>query len=204
VNTVLIAKELITMARPREFLSDQVIDAAMEEFWQHGYTATSSQNLVDATGLGRGSLYNAFNNKHGLYEQALQRYLQHTQRNVALLEQPGQVKPLIRQLLMDIVDEELHDSRKRGCLAANATLEPSGRDKTVIKLIRQNFLLLEQALERVVVRGQASGEIGADKNARAVASFVLNTIQGIRVLGKVTQKQETRLTDIVETMMLIF
>ena len=44
------------MARPREFDEDAVLDAVMDTFWHYGYEATSAQDLVQATGLGRGSL----------------------------------------------------------------------------------------------------------------------------------------------------
>jgi len=59
------------MGRPREFDEERVLDAVMETFWCQGYEGTSTQDLVDATGLGRGSLYAAYANKDGLFEQAL-------------------------------------------------------------------------------------------------------------------------------------
>lgn len=57
--------------RTKDFEPDDVADAAMQVFWRRGYAATSVQDLVDGTGLGRGSLYNAFGSKQGLYEAAL-------------------------------------------------------------------------------------------------------------------------------------
>lgn len=56
--------------RPREFKDNAVIDAAMEVFWDNGYESCSTEALCNKTGLGRGSLYNAFGSKHELYEQA--------------------------------------------------------------------------------------------------------------------------------------
>ncbi|UUZ97577.1 TetR/AcrR family transcriptional regulator [Paenibacillus sp. P25] len=32
----------------------------MEVFWEHGFEASSTERLCERTGLGRGSLYNAF------------------------------------------------------------------------------------------------------------------------------------------------
>ncbi len=63
------------MARPREFDRDQVVDRAVEVFWRQGFEATSIQDLVEATGLNRGSLYNTFGDKAGLFEAALERYM---------------------------------------------------------------------------------------------------------------------------------
>ena len=185
------------MARPREFDSDQVVAAAMKVFWQRGYAGTSAQDLVEGTGLGRGSLYGAFGSKHGLYERALKRYHEHTAGNVALLAEPGPVKDLIRRLLLSVVDNELKD--RLGCMTANATLELAGKDEVVTKLVKLNFDRLEGALDGAIRRAQGDGEISADKSARALARFIVNTIQGLRVLGKATAKSDRqRLIDIVD------
>ena len=63
------------MARPREFDMDQALDAAMSTFWAQGYEATSMTDLVEATGLQKGSLYKAFDDKHDLFMKSLSRYL---------------------------------------------------------------------------------------------------------------------------------
>lgn len=150
--------------RTKAFNHDEIVDAAMQVFWQLGYSATSIQDLVDATGLSRSSLYNAFENKHGLYAQALRRYHELTARNITLLQEPGPVKELVRRLLMRIVNDELDGSAQRGCLAANAALELAGPDDSITELLAGNFLRLEKALEQALLRGQAEGEIASQKN----------------------------------------
>ena len=62
------------MARPRKFVEDQVIEAARDQFWARGYAGTSLDDLVAATGLGRGSLYGAFGDKHVIFMRALDEY----------------------------------------------------------------------------------------------------------------------------------
>lgn len=47
----------------------------MLAFWKSGYNATSIQELEQATGLKRTSIYNAFGDKRQLFRRALQRYL---------------------------------------------------------------------------------------------------------------------------------
>lgn len=63
------------MARPRNFIEDDVIDRAAVVFGRLGYTACSIDDLVEATGLQRGSLYKAFGSKRGLFEKVLQKTL---------------------------------------------------------------------------------------------------------------------------------
>ena len=91
------------MARPREFDEDAVLDAVMDTFWHYGYEATSAQDLVQATGLGRGSLYAAYTSKDGLFEQAMLRYNQRSRENVDLLRGPGPVLDCLRTLLVGVV-----------------------------------------------------------------------------------------------------
>ena len=62
------------MARPREFDEDRVKEALTRVFWEKGYEATTMQDLVDATGLLKGSLYGAFGDKQALYMIALAHY----------------------------------------------------------------------------------------------------------------------------------
>ncbi|MFT4049606.1 MAG: helix-turn-helix domain-containing protein [Solirubrobacterales bacterium] len=61
------------MARPREFDESLAIDAAAAVFRRNGYTATSIDQLVQATGVHRGSLYSTFGSKRGLFLRALER-----------------------------------------------------------------------------------------------------------------------------------
>ena len=63
------------MPRPRKFDESDVIAAARDEFWTRGYAATSVDDLTAATGLGKGSLYGAFGDKHGLFMRALDDYI---------------------------------------------------------------------------------------------------------------------------------
>lgn len=186
--------------RTKAFNHDEIVDAAMQVFWQLGYSATSIQDLVDATGLSRSSLYNAFENKHGLYTQALRRYHELTARNITLLQEPGPVKELVRRLLMRIVNDELDGSAQRGCLAANAALELAGPDDRITELLAGNFLRLEKALEQALLRGQAEGEIASQKTPRALARFIVNTIQGLRVLskGSARHQRRQRLLDVLD------
>lgn len=186
--------------RKKEFEPDDIADAAMKVFWQRGYAATSVQDLVNGTGLSRSSLYSTFENKQALYQEALRRYASITTDNVELLSSQQPAKVLIRELLERIAEDELHDPQRRGCLVANATLELAGHDEAVAQLVAHNLQRLQKALEKLIQRAQKSGELVADKNPRALARFVVNTMQGMRVMGKgcaAAQRRQT-LQDVIE------
>lgn len=178
--------------RTKEFDQDEVADAAMDVFWRKGYAATSVQDLVEETGLSRSSLYSTFKNKEELYQQALYRYQLKTKSNIDLLSSTGSVKTLISQLLSQIIEDELADSQHRGCLIANASLELAGHDEKTAESVRYNFERLQLALEKLILKGQQSGEIIIQSSPQALAIFFVNTIQGMRVLSKGCSAQNRR------------
>jgi AcrR family transcriptional regulator len=59
------------MGRNRSFDEADVITRASAAFLRSGYEGTSVEELVEATGLHRGSLYQAFGSKRGLYVACL-------------------------------------------------------------------------------------------------------------------------------------
>ncbi|WP_370679790.1 TetR/AcrR family transcriptional regulator [Comamonas sp. GB3 AK4-5] len=178
--------------RAKEFEPDEIADAAMQVFWQRGYAATSVQDLVQGTGLSRSSLYSTFESKQGLYQKALQRYAAVTTSNVELLSGPGLPQALIRQLLEQVAQSECSDPQRRGCLVANASLELGAHDPAVATLVSQNFQRLQKALEKLIQRGQQAGDIRSTQSPRALARFLVNTMQGMRVLGKGSPASQRR------------
>ena len=62
------------IGRKRQFDEDTVLERATEVFWRRGFAATSVDDLVHATGLGRGSLYGAFGNKEALFIRVVDHY----------------------------------------------------------------------------------------------------------------------------------
>ena len=60
--------------RPKQFDDNEVLALAMAVFWRKGYDATLLEDLVDAMGIPRQSLYRTFTDKHTLFLRALDYY----------------------------------------------------------------------------------------------------------------------------------
>lgn len=158
----------------------------MELFWSKGYEATTTQDLCEQTGLGRGSLYNAFGSKHQLYTEALQRYAETGfAAQMEILAGQGSARERLQALMHQVIEDDLADPEHRGCLAINAAVEAAGRDEAVQETVRGQFLRLEGALREIITQGQESGEFTADTSSSAAARSLLATYYGLRVLGKV-------------------
>jgi TetR/AcrR family transcriptional repressor of nem operon len=173
------------MARTREFDLDAAVEAAMRVFWRRGYAATSIQHLVEATGVGRGSLYAAFGSKDGLYEAALTRYAEATAAaNSDRLERVAPARDVLRGLLVGIVDDTVQDPDRRGCLISNTAVERLPHDAVAGRVVGQSLDRLAESIRAVLRRARGDGDLPPDADLTAQTDLVLTTVQGIRVLGK--------------------
>lgn len=173
------------MARPREFDENDVLDKAMEVFWQKGYEATSIQDLLAAMGISRGSLYDSFGDKHTLFLAVLERYQQRSHaRFLQTLSRPGSVKEAITHMFNYVVAEAVADAKRRGCLLTNSTVELSPHDMAVADMMNLNCRWVQDVLYEALQRGQTQGEISPEANIEALAQFLFNSLQGLRVVSK--------------------
>ncbi|MFP8943026.1 TetR/AcrR family transcriptional regulator [Streptomyces fenghuangensis] len=177
------------MARPRTFDEERALDAAMRTFWEKGYEATSTQDLCEATGLGRSSVYNTFRSKHDLFERALARYIDTmTSAQVAILENPGRTAAdRVRDLLARIVENETEyrtEGRSMGCLTVNTTVELAARDARVAGILERHTARRLAALQAAVEAGRRDGSITSARTPEALARFVDAAIGGMRVSGQ--------------------
>lgn len=78
-----------TLARPRLFNRETVLDRAIPLFWRNGYAATNMRQLEQATGVNKSGLYTEFENKEDLFVEALRRYLAQGTALELLRVEPG-------------------------------------------------------------------------------------------------------------------
>ncbi len=173
------------MPRPRQFDRTRVIEAAIDVFWEHGYTQTSVCELVRATGLKPGSLYGAFGSKKGLFLEVLDTY---EQRFIKRLRAAGRHESGALAGFIDLLDELIDDAvlgrDRRGCLAVNAMLEMAGHDADIeAKIVRHNAGT-RAAIADLVRQAQAEDDIDARRDPDDLAAFILNSVWGLRVMCK--------------------
>lgn len=179
------------MARPRTFDEAAVLDAAASEFRVYGYDDTSTEQLCEAAGVRRSSLYNAFESKNHLYERALERYIETTgsAHESVLTDTRLSGADRLDALLELIIDEEraaTTEDHAAGCMVVGARMTPGLGARSV-----RVQTLLDQALERqltllsdVVRLGRLDGSVKADLVATDAARAVVTLISGLRVLSQ--------------------
>lgn len=189
------------MARPRAFDREDVLERALDTFWCQGYEATSMQDLVDAMDISRASLYNTFGSKHALFIEVLKHYeVQRIDRMIETLRRASSAKGGIRSLFERLADEAAAADDRRGCLFTNTATELCARDPACAEHVQRHFARVENAFEVTLRRGLETGELQTATDAKALARFLTNNLQGIRVMAK-TQPDRAALQDVVEVTM---
>ena len=147
------------MPRPREFDESAVVAAARDEFWTRGYTATSVDDLTTVTGLGKGSLYGAFGDKHGLFVRALDDYVTAAVDGVrAQLRDPARsAYDRLTRHLRDQARAVAADTSRRGCMMAKTASELGSTDDVVERTIEQAYAIWRGELADCIKQAQLDG-----------------------------------------------
>ncbi|UXY23809.1 TetR/AcrR family transcriptional regulator [Streptomyces cynarae] len=173
------------MARPRSFDETKVLSSAREEFWNRGYAATRLEDLVSATGLGKGSLYGAFGDKRRLFLNLLNSYCHQQLSDVQrTLTAPGTAMERLTRLFEHVVHGYTGDAGRRGCFMVNSTSELHGQDPDVAALARATCQRMEDLLVTCVKDAQREGEVDASADPQELGRLLLAALQGIEFLAK--------------------
>jgi TetR/AcrR family transcriptional regulator, transcriptional repressor for nem operon len=180
------------MGRPRQFDPDEVLDRSMREFWDRGYRETSVDDLVAATGVQPGSLYNSFpGGKRALFLKALERYSKLVvPQKLGDLESDGAGLAELRAYFGGLVDDLTTPEGRVGCLMVNSTMELAAEDSEVGAIVRLHMERLEKNAERALRNAQRQGDIPVQVDPRAKATQLMATGMGLMVVGKTDPGRE--------------
>ncbi len=167
------------MGRPRQFTEEQVLARASDLFWRRGYRATSVQDLVDATGLSRASLYGAFGGKEQILERTLDRYRRRFAVAGRALEEAGSAREGLCRFFDLWLSSACSPSGPQGCFLTQVATESDASTPAVGRMLRESMAQTEAAFRRALRRGKRSGELAADFDERGVARFLGVFLQGI-------------------------
>src|SRR5216684_4023137 len=175
---------LAAMAGVKQFDRDEVLDRATAAFWTRGYEATSIDDLVEATGIGRGSLYGTFGDKRQLFLAALDRYWNTVGMEMfAELSDPD-ARHAIERMFDALIRRASNPKFPRGCLFTNTSLECPTCGDEIARKIAENMGQQETAIYQVLRRAQVDGTLSQTQDARALARFFFGIAWGINAVNK--------------------
>ena len=151
-------------------------------FWRQGYDGTSVDDLLEATGLHKGSLYKAFGDKRALYIASLERYTSHVHDGWKKLRAgTASPKQALRQWFHFLVTFK---GAFKGCLAANASAEVAPRDPEIAAMLRAFTTSFRTSFAAAIEQGQELGEFSPDVDAALAGELLAIVMFGLRVIGK--------------------
>jgi len=173
------------MAGPnKQFDRDEALGKAVQLFWEHGYEATSMQDLVNVMGINRASLYQTYGNKQELYLASLERYAAQILAHVSgLLNKPGTPLANLRDLFVHVIEQSL-EGNMQGCFINNTAVELGPHDARLAENIRGIWVQFEDLFATRLQQAVEQHQLAADTDPHQLAQVLNINLQGLMVKTK--------------------
>lgn len=160
----------------------------MGVFWQNGYVATSVSDLVRETGMNTASMYKEFGDKDGLFLEALGYYRGHVigPRYRILRDNPNMagVETFVKNVMTGAAKVEY-----KGCLMMNHLAQKHAISPEAAEQVGAFCAEIESLIETALRNAQSDGDIGADKDPKQLASFIVFCVHGAVLYGRHDKKK---------------
>ncbi|MES3025951.1 MAG: TetR/AcrR family transcriptional regulator [Pseudomonadota bacterium] len=189
--------------RPRTFDAELALDRAADVFWKHGFQNASMQELTEAMGLSKPSLYAAYGDKEALYLKALERYVAGLiARHAGSLNEEKDGRRALEGFLRSLAAMMADPALPGGCFIINGTADSGG--STMPEAIEQALRAALQGTEAMVLArlllAKGDGHLPPGANAGDMAVMFSSFIAGMGVLAK-SGATEAKLNSAVSAMM---
>jgi TetR/AcrR family transcriptional regulator, transcriptional repressor for nem operon len=170
------------------------LDRIMGRFWTHGYEATSIDDLLEVSGMHRGSFYRSFGDKHAAFVTALTRYADMVGENHVAPALSGRGSPSRRlvRLLYARLDAALGrvgpsavgaDGARPGCLVVNTAVDVAPHDDQARAAVATSLEAMRAAIRYLVYEAIAAGEVDDTVDGELAADQIFTLLQGVNVLS---------------------
>lgn len=191
-----------TIGRPRGFDRDTALLAAMRTFWTQGYEGTSIQDLVDAMGVNKPSLYSTFGCKEEIFREAVVLYDRLEGRATSQsLREATTAREAVETMLRSNAHAYTGDEGPRGCMIVLASLLGAPENERVRAFLAENRLVGETALRDRLAQGIADGDLPPSANVDQLAALYTTVLEGLSIQAR-DSASEDKLNMIIDAAML--
>lgn len=185
------------MPRVKLFNEQEVLEKAMNLFWENGYHATSISDLKEHLGINRSSLYDTYGDKEQLFLKAIQHYRSTNQKLIQqFLESRENVKEGIRALFKRAIQQSTADKNRKGCFVVNTAAELLPDDGHIKDLVQQNRIDFEKVFFDYLQFGVEQGQLAKDKDLKAISTLLFTLYNGLQVVTKVEVEENELLASV--------
>jgi TetR/AcrR family transcriptional regulator, transcriptional repressor for nem operon len=168
--------------RPRNFDETEILDKAIDVFWENGYEGSSAEELLKAMGIGKGSFYLIFKGgKEELYEKCLERFSVRALDNFCLsLEKSESPVEFLKNFFIGLSSAG-KDKKLKGCYLGNALSEMSVRNPRLRKKAALLLSKLEFKFVEIVSAAKISGSLKTSLSPEIIARHLINLWNGLNI-----------------------
>ena len=171
------------MAGVKQFDEELALRKALALFWQQGYGATSMPDLAETMGVLRGSLYNAYGGKEGIFLRAFERYSTQMLRDIEAALAHKDVRKALKRFFEFTINSMTTGTPTRGCLTTKTAFD-EGRDSDVVRRELQGLLnTMEAMLAQRLDLPDAQEVLALD--SREAARLIVTFTRGVVVIERV-------------------
>ena len=173
------------MNRVRTFDPSTALGQVVDLFASKGYSETSMEDIVQATGVSRYGLYGTFGNKRELFEQALEQYAEGMGKQSFLrLLEPGASLDHIRAIFDQRVADMCCSEENKGCLFIHTAMELAPQDEELRGVLQRFMKRISKAFSIGLDSAKGRGEVAEDVDVDAAGELLTSTMFGLAVLGR--------------------
>ncbi len=181
------------MVGTRKFDESCVLEHALNVFWNKGYTATTMLDLAKETGVQRGSLYNAYQNKNTLFVKAFEHYIQSFLQQTSESLQENNAKIAFHSLFEQLVERLSNDIENKGCFSTRIMMEAADEYPEIKHLLKKFLDGLEKIFAERLALAIKEKQFSGDPQANA--RYLVSITRSIAVIERIYNDKQ-RLTDI--------
>ncbi len=186
----------MTVGRPRKIEPDVILENAMQVFWEKGYDGASMVDIMAATGMHKGSLYQTFGDKKSLFMAALGRYLDDMfELQKQIINQHDDPTEAIRAVLFYMLDYaqggDCEPGSHKGCMAVNSLVDSAPFDQDISDLLHQKHERMIGLMVSVVEQIHQLNEKQLSKPPELVTALIGITMEGLSIEMKNNMDTET-------------
>lgn len=173
------------MSRTTLYNRQEALENAIQLFWEKGFHATSLKDIEQALDMRPGSIYAAFGNKEGLFQEALDYYaqsaLKELERILSQNESPLSGMADYLRLLGGICDKQLPS---RACMLVKSLLELGAREQAALQQVETLLSGMEERFTQAFTKAQNLGEIDAQLDPVRLAQRYQAEVMGLRAFAQ--------------------
>src|SRR5215510_5772992 len=168
----------------------RIISAAADLFHKQGEHLNSPDEIIEASGTGKGQFYHYFKNKEGLVHEVLLTHLEMIKTGQSPVSYDINSWQELHDCLLVHVELQKRFNMTRGCPIGTVGNEVTERDELIRQDVNLIFQVIKNKFAAFFIREKAKGNLRSDTDEEQLANFCLATLQGAMMLGKVQRSSQ--------------